>query len=51
MPECTDIVGAIELTSFLLFDGQADAGRFYALLPLPVKSLFKGSSQNSKLTC
>merc|ERR1711990_451156 len=32
MPECTDIVGAIELTSFLLFDGQADAGPVKACL-------------------
>ena len=32
MPECTDIVDTIELMSFLLFDGQADAGQFYALL-------------------
>ena len=28
MPECTEIVDTIELMSFLLFDGQADAGRF-----------------------
>ena len=31
MPECTDIVDTIELMTFLLFDGQADAGQFYAL--------------------
>ena len=30
MPECTDIVDTIELMTFLLFDGQADAGQFYA---------------------
>ena len=30
MPECTDIVDTVQLISFLLFDGQADAGRFHA---------------------
>ena len=28
MPQCTDIVDTIQLMSFLLFDGQADAGKF-----------------------
>ena len=48
MPECTDIVDTIELMSFLLFDGQADAGQSLSFQVFNFTGLIKILDQYSK---